>query len=132
VRYYLLALTTGAVERVYWWQLVARGYGLCHEGPDGDLNRRPSFAACRALSRNLSGSTFVGPLPSDPDVRLFRFRFADSNEVVVGWTTDEAAHAVDLPRTVERACDRDGNALVDGKVRSEVEPAPRYFWLQTE
>ena len=28
VRYYLLALGTGLVERVFWWQLVARGYGL--------------------------------------------------------------------------------------------------------
>ncbi|HEY9423086.1 MAG TPA: lipopolysaccharide kinase InaA family protein, partial [Thermoanaerobaculia bacterium] len=28
VRYYLLALGTGQVERVFWWQIVARGYGL--------------------------------------------------------------------------------------------------------
>ncbi len=28
VRYYLLALGTGLVERVFWWQVVARGYGL--------------------------------------------------------------------------------------------------------
>ena len=27
VRYYLLLLGSGLVQRVYWWQLVARGYG---------------------------------------------------------------------------------------------------------
>ncbi|RPH53978.1 hypothetical protein EHM82_07545, partial [bacterium] len=28
VRYFLLTLGTGLVERVFWWQMVARGYGL--------------------------------------------------------------------------------------------------------
>jgi len=28
VRYYLLTLGTGLVERVYWWRMAARGYGL--------------------------------------------------------------------------------------------------------
>ncbi len=43
VRYYLLALGTGKVERVFWWQVMARGYGLVD--PAG-----PDLAAGRASS----------------------------------------------------------------------------------
>lgn len=37
-RYYLLVLASGMAERVYWWQLVARGYGLAvvEDGGEGD------------------------------------------------------------------------------------------------
>jgi hypothetical protein len=45
VQYVLIALATGLVERVSWWQLVARGYGLCDD--DTGWRRRPSFAALR-------------------------------------------------------------------------------------
>lgn len=45
--YYRIAWETGAVERVYWWQLVARGYGLV-DSTDG-LRQRPAFTALRAL-----------------------------------------------------------------------------------
>jgi len=41
--YYRIAWETGAVERVYWWQLVAPGYGLVDSR--GGLRQRPAFAA---------------------------------------------------------------------------------------
>ena len=49
VRYFLLALTTGAVEAAYWWQLIARGYGLIDPGSHGLRRRRPSYVALRQL-----------------------------------------------------------------------------------
>lgn len=80
VRYYLLALAGGACERVYWWQLIARGYGLmvaepgeggdslasgqsnAGVGPNGSaLRRRPSFAALAAMTRQLRGRSCFGP-----------------------------------------------------------------------
>lgn len=44
--YLRIAAATGLVERVYVWQLIAKGYGLVD--PDG-LRRRPAFAAIRQL-----------------------------------------------------------------------------------
>jgi len=46
--YYRIAWHSRLVERVYWWQLVAPGYGLVdHRG--GTLRRLPSFAAFAGL-----------------------------------------------------------------------------------
>lgn len=42
------ARATGLVERVYVWQLVARGYGLVDDA-GGALRRRPAFDAVRRL-----------------------------------------------------------------------------------
>ena len=50
VRYCRSLLASGFVERVYWWQLVARGYGLVvAEGRT--LRRRPAFHALAAMQR---------------------------------------------------------------------------------
>jgi len=49
VRYYLMVLGTGLVERVFWWRLIARGYGLISPESDGSLRRRPAWDALRTL-----------------------------------------------------------------------------------
>ena len=50
-RYYLLMLASGMIERVYWWRLVARGYGLMEPRPDGSLRPRPGHRAVTMLER---------------------------------------------------------------------------------
>ncbi|MDX1643225.1 MAG: lipopolysaccharide kinase InaA family protein, partial [Thermoanaerobaculia bacterium] len=42
VRYCVPLLASGLAERIYWWQLAARGYGLLDPRQEG-LRRRPSF-----------------------------------------------------------------------------------------
>ena len=56
-RYFLLALGTGLVERVYWWRLVARGYGLVSPDRDRVLRRRPGYEAFTTLIAELEGAT---------------------------------------------------------------------------
>lgn len=46
--YLRIAHGTGLVERVYWWQLVAAGYGLV-DPRGGTLRTRPGFAAMQRL-----------------------------------------------------------------------------------
>jgi len=48
-RYCQIAYASGYVQRVYVWQLVARGYGLVD--PDDAYRRRPAFDAVRDLLR---------------------------------------------------------------------------------
>jgi hypothetical protein len=125
-----LALGTGLVERVYWWQLVARGYGLVMPTESGELRRRPSFAALATLTRQLEGSTFLGPLPAAEPVRLYLFRQADGGELVVGWTTGDRT-STDLPGAVRRLVSRDGEELdFTAKAEVEVDGSPRYIWLE--
>jgi len=47
--YYEDAWETRLVERVYWWQLVAKGFGLIDIDDEGNLRRRPSYKVFRKL-----------------------------------------------------------------------------------
>ena len=54
LRYYVLGLCSGFVERVYWWRLVARGYGLVDIENNGSLRERPAYQALRHFLLTLS------------------------------------------------------------------------------
>ncbi|HWN44899.1 MAG TPA: lipopolysaccharide kinase InaA family protein [Thermoanaerobaculia bacterium] len=107
VRYYLLALGTGAVERVFWWQMIAKGYGLVD--PVG-LRRRPAFEAFRTLIRELEGSRLESVLSVPAPARLWLVRRPDGAQAAVGWS---AAGPVRV-------------GLPDGR-EVEVGSSPRYF-----
>ncbi|HBL30101.1 MAG TPA: hypothetical protein DD490_24965, partial [Acidobacteria bacterium] len=98
VRYYLLSLGTGMVERVFWWQLVARGYGLIDPGDALNPRRRPAFFALKTLLAELDGCSLEEVLPSRAPARLWRFRGTDGEEVVVGWSAAAGPVRAALPR----------------------------------
>ncbi len=133
-RYYLLALTSGAVERVYWWQLIARGYGLIEprssSGEDPlELVRRPSFSALATLARELRGSRFLRPLPSPAETRLFLFRHQDDSEVIAGWSTGDRRR-VALPRPARDIVEQGGETSAGAESDEvEVSRSVRYFRL---
>jgi tRNA A-37 threonylcarbamoyl transferase component Bud32 len=128
VRYYLLTLGTGLVERVFWWQLVARGYGLVDPGEAPEGRCRPSFLALRTMLRELEGCRMEEVLPAPPPARLYRFRRPDGDEVVAGWSP--ARRQGRLPRPAARVVARDGEALpVPAGMEVELGPAPAYFHL---
>ncbi len=136
-RYYLLALTTGAVERVYWWQLVARGYGLAMIGSDSErgrieLVRRPAFNALATLVRELRGSRFIHPLPSPQGTRQLLFRRADGSDCIAAWSTTDSRGAckITLPEPARDIVERDGeHSAGGGKREVEVSSSVRYFHL---
>jgi tRNA A-37 threonylcarbamoyl transferase component Bud32 len=131
VRYYLLTLGTGLVERVFWWQLVARGYGLVDPGEAPGGRCRPSFLALRTMLRELEGCRLEAVLPAPAPARLYRFRRVDGGEVVVGWSP--VLRRGRLPRPAARVVGRDGGALaVSAGLEVELAPAPVYFHLVSE
>ncbi len=126
VRYYLLALGTGLVERIYWWQLIAHGYGLV----DGSGRRRPSFHALANMQKQLAGARLMGPLEAEHGARLFLLE-RQGEELVVGWGVDREAEAR-LPRPAREAIDRDGEPLpVPASARVRLSASPTYFRLSS-
>ncbi len=129
MRYYLLALATGAVERVYWWRMVARGYGLIAPEPDGSLRRRPSWYALKTLIAELDGATFTGTLPAPENTWLYGFD-RGGEIVVVAWSLDENG-AAELPGPARRAITRDGVEMHPPKgTRITTGPSPVYYVLE--
>ncbi len=128
VRYYLLALGTGLVERVFWWQVVARGYGLVDPADPENPRRRPSFLALKTLIRELDGARLEKVLPAPPPARLYRFRRAD-DEIVVGWSAGGTVKAT-LPCPIAGMTSRDGEELPVAGTEVDLGPSPRYFRLE--
>lgn len=128
VRYYLLCLGTGLVERAFWWQVIARGYGLIAPEADG-LRRRPAFSALATLQRELAGSTFLGPIATPEPARIHLFSRADGGRVAVAWSSAGPSR-VELPWPVGSVVDRDGVELPGPESSTiEIGPAPQYFRL---
>jgi hypothetical protein len=128
-RFYLLAQGSGYVERVYWWQLAARGYGLADPQPDGTLRRRPGFAALATLERELAGTACHGPQPAPAGTRLYRFTRAGGGELWAGWSLAGARRAA-LPAAPVRGAGRSGEPLpLPAGAEVELLPAVRYFEL---
>jgi hypothetical protein len=144
VRYYLLTLGTGLIERVFWWQLAARGYGLVDPAERSRPRRRPSFHALRILVAQLAGARFQGPLPAPGTLRLYLFRRPDGSDLVVGWShggsaagsgagVAAAANAAILPRPAARVFGRDGAPLPTPPTATvHLTPSPAYFHLVPE
>jgi hypothetical protein len=128
-RYYLLALGTGLVERVFWWRLIARGYGLISPESDGSLRRRPSWHALRTLIDQVDGATFAGPLPTQDASYLYHFT-RNGREIAVGWSASKSVRAM-LPRRAVEVVSRDGQPLaVPDGTEVELGPSPVYYRLR--
>lgn len=63
--YYQDAWETQLVERVYWWQLVAKGFGLIDVEADGQLRRRPAYYAFKRILERGAADGPTEPGPSD-------------------------------------------------------------------
>lgn len=131
VRYYILCAASGFVERIYWWQLLAPGYGLV-DSREEPWRRRPSFRAFRTLAERLRGGRFLGALGDGRAgaARAFLFR-RDGRDCAVCWSADGTAGRIELPRPALRVFDRDGEELrgrADGP-RLAVDGRPVYAEL---
>ncbi|HZF12886.1 MAG TPA: hypothetical protein VFE33_29200, partial [Thermoanaerobaculia bacterium] len=128
-RYYLLTLGTGLVERVYWWQLVAKGYGLMDPADPKRPRRRPSFHALKTLVRELDGTSLEAVLPAPEPARLYLFRRPDGMAVVVGWSA-KGSTTVMLPHPPAGMCSQhDEDLTLAAGPRVELGSAVRYFTL---
>jgi hypothetical protein len=123
VRYYILGLASGLVDRIYWWQMAAPGYGLL-DTRETPARRRPAFRAFKTMVETLAGAEFVRrERPHGGNV--FHFR-KDGKEFAAAWTNGPAFDWT--PGTVPAAIfDRDGGALKTTSL-VRVDGRPRYLF----
>lgn len=133
VRYYVLCLATGFVERIYWWQLVAPGYGLI-DSREEPWRKRPSFFAFRTMVSLLRDSEFQRTIPH-PMAEIFVFH-RDGESFVVIWTKDESNWgkflALDsfLPGHLDRVVGRDGEDIPVHDGQMEINGSPKYVFYK--
>jgi hypothetical protein len=128
VRYFVPLLASGRVERIFWWQMIARGYGLIAPEADGTLRRRPSWRAMATMLRQLGGAACEGPLRAPAGARLYRFRGADGAAIVVGWAV-EGEVEVEVPGEILGAVDRDGTPVAPQSDATRLGPSPLFLRL---
>lgn len=125
VRYFIVCLASGLVERIYWWQLVAPGYGLV-DSRGKEWRKRPSFHALKTMVRHLEGSTFTEKIPH-AQAMLFLFE-KEKETFAVCWTKGNPCEYV-FPKRIARALSRDGEETSFQDNRIEIEHSPKYVFL---
>lgn len=109
LRYLLITLCSGHIERVFWWRLSAHGYGLIDDLDN--FRRRPAFQALKVLLDFLRNARFMGKLDSPSGSHAFEFK--DSHKtIVVAWHEREDEQLTALNRgDFDYACDRNGQKI---------------------
>ena len=107
VRYFLLAAGTGLVERIDWWQLIAKGYGLVDPA---SRTERSAGAPLSTLSRRCAASSRERPAKVrrrlGDGVRAIRFVHG-GKELLAAWAPEGVVMATP-PRPIVAAVGRDG------------------------
>lgn len=107
VRYYILALTSGA-QRVYWWQLVAHGYGIIDD-IDGKWRRRPAWKAFRTMAGILDSFVLKNKMKKG-SIYSFTFENHKGEIIRVFWSLRKGA-ILNLDFDVEEIISRDGDTI---------------------
>jgi hypothetical protein len=126
VRYFILCLATGLVDRIYWWQLVAPGYGLIDSRRE-IWRERPSFFAMKSMVERIEGSLFVKKLPH-PKAYMFLF-CKQEKAFAVCWTRGSSLSYA-FSESVLRVQNRDGVEVPFQANRVQLGPSPRYVYFR--
>ncbi len=94
IRYLLITLCSGFVERVFWWRLVARGFGLVDDSAPDAWRERPAYVALQRFLAEVGAARFEGHevfANGDGDAGyVYRFARADGRVVRVAYATGAA------------------------------------------
>ena len=126
VRYFVLCLSTGFVDRIYWWQLVAPGYGLIDSRPER-WKKRPSFFALKSMAERIEGSHFVKKIPHH-EAFMFLFR-KQEKPFAVCWTKRSSLRHT-FSRGILRVENREGEGIPFQKNEVQFTPSPQYVYFK--
>jgi hypothetical protein len=126
VRYLMIAICSGMIDRVYWWSLIARGFGLVDNADSHSWRKRPAFDAIKWFLAVLADSTFVGRITCGEGVHVFLFEQQAGTKMAVGYS-HPGGRRVDLPFGCDSILDSTGRfAQVAGR-SVQLSGSPLYF-----
>jgi len=125
VRYFIICLASGFVERIYWWQLAAPGYGLI-DSRGTEWRKRPGFFALRQMVRLLEGSRFLKKA-GDAGAEVFWFEKA-GRTFAVCWARGGILE-YEFPAPPALIIDRDGEERPVASARVPIMEKPQYVFL---
>ncbi|MFW6128811.1 MAG: hypothetical protein ACOC6P_01005 [Candidatus Aminicenantaceae bacterium] len=128
VRYYVLCLASGFVDRIYWWQLIAPGYGLI-DSRDKPWRRRPSFYAFKNMVAHLEGARFIEKL-SHSRIQIFLFRKKQDHFAIV-WAKERVPWEQSaISMEVNKVINRDGKKISFKKNELCIDGNPCYVFFK--
>lgn len=99
IRYLLITLCSGMVDRVYWWRLVARGFGLVDDSDASTWRERPAYRMVRQFLSFLGDATFVAKR-GDDDVQVYSFEMKGKEIRLVYSVSGNAEYTLESTSTV--------------------------------
>jgi hypothetical protein len=117
LRYIVIALCSGMVDQVFWWRLVARGYGLIDDTDSENWRERPAYRMLKYFLSLLGNSTFTGKRRTWSEQKeegeYFMFEQLDGTRLCLAYSCAEHAD-VTVPFECESAFDAFGNEITPG------------------
>lgn len=89
LRYLLISLCSGMIDRVYWWRLVSRGFGLVDDSEASAWRKRPAFEALKRLLEYFDGAVFLGKERTEPGDYILRFAGNGGRKFEIMWSVSE-------------------------------------------
>jgi len=96
LRYLLLAICSGMADRVYWWRLGARGFGLVDDTDAAKWRERPAYGVLRFFLETVRGTRFVEKLTPETGSHLFIFERQDSQRFAIAYC-EEGSREIEAP-----------------------------------
>jgi len=125
VRYFVICLASGFIERIYWWQLVAPGYGLI-DSRESAWRKRLGFSAFKTMVHYLDNSVFMEKIRNS-EAEIFLFR-KGGESFAVCWTRDHPFEYSFL-KPVRKVFSRDGEEMAFHPEKIKIEESPKYVFF---
>ena len=128
IRYAAIAISSGMVERVYWWRMIAHGFGLVDDIDVADLRKRPAFYAFKTFAEILGDSEFIERVVVEQqnDVYILKYRSAEQ-DICLAWINGSDTE-IELPFNCSAMRTLNGTAdeMADNKVTLTGSPVYLY------
>ena len=110
IRYFLQTICSGMVDRVYWWNLAAHGFGLIDDKNPSDWRPRAGYSALKTWLGLMDKAVFTGRQQLDNGEQKYSFKY-DQGELQVRYTFPEETEGRITSGVSDKVLDIGGKSL---------------------